>query len=148
AFALGVWENFATYATTIFDDLKSTAFIWLIALNCVLFIINRRICGVIFIALGFLASYGLYVLLEMPTFHPRAFYGFSAFVAVICIANVSAESSKILRFFALASATITAYFLISFANIYGNALKKQDEFLDFRANLLLSDLGAKIPRGA
>ncbi|MGX3010572.1 glucosyltransferase domain-containing protein [Helicobacter sp. 23-1044] len=154
AFILGVWENFATYATTIFGDLKSTAFIWLIALNCVLFIINRRICGIIFLALGFLASYGLYLVLQKPLFEPRAFYGFNALVAIIIIANISHFISapphlqKITHYISCIVAVITAYFLISFANIYGNALKKQDEFLDFRANLLLSDLGAKIPRGA
>ena len=143
----GVWANLCTYATTIFDDLKSTAFIWLIALNCVLFIVNRKILAFVFLALGFVLSFGLFLVLEQTIFEPRAFYGFNALVAVIFISNISAESSKILRFFGIVIAVITAYFLISFANIYGNALKKQDEYLDFRAKLLLSDLSDAIPKG-
>lgn len=152
-FFINVWANFATYATTIFNDLRQTAFLWLIAINGVIFIVIHRIKAFVFLALGFLASYGLYVVLQKPLFEPRAFYGFNAFIAIIAIANVSnyIKSSKIhmvLHYLSCATAIITAYFLISFANIYGNALTKQDEYLDFRAKLLLSDLSDKIPRWA
>ena len=165
-FFIAVWANLAEYATTIFNDFKQMAYMWLIALNCVLFVINATICAnrpkifvvfgaTLFLALGFALSFGLYVVLEYPLFHPRAFYGFNAFVAVIAIANISlinqVDSCKIramLHYFSCTLAIITAYFLISFANIYGNALKKQDEYLDFRAKLLLQDLSDKIPRGA
>ena len=175
-FFAGVWANLAQYLIMIFNDLKSTAYIWLILLNFALFAINiasnrpkiYAIFGAImFLLLGLLASYGLYLVLEMPLFHPRAFYGFNALVAVIGIANVSMIANfsvnlnqksqdsqdlrkvcRILHCFSIIIAVITAYFLISFANIYGNALKKQDEYLDFRARLLLSDLSDKIPRGA
>ena len=207
----GILQNLLTYFATIFSDLKNTPFIYLIALNCALFAINAMLCkgrriyaffrAILFLALGFCASYGLYAVLEMPLFHPRAYYGLNALIAVICIANISqfaesaesnaksvadsaesgadstksgadsiaesaesnadstaestAESttdstklSKILRPLSFASIAITAYFLISFANIYGNALKKQDEYLSFRAEMLLQYLGEKIPRGA
>ena len=165
-FFIAVWANLAEYATTIFNDFKQMAYMWLIALNCVLFVINATICAnrpkifvvfgaTLFLALGFALSFGLYVVLEYPLFHPRAFYGFNAFVAIIAIANISlmnqVDSHKIraiLHYFSCTLAIITAYFLISFANIYGNALKKQDEYLDFRAKLLLQDLSDKIPRGA
>ena len=162
-FFIAVWANLAEYATTIFNDFKQMAYMWLIALNCVLFVINATICAnrpkifvifsaTLFLALGFALSFGLYVVLEYPLFHPRAFYGFNALVAIIAIANISfasrIDSNKILHYFSCTLAIITAYFLISFANIYGNALKKQDEYLDFRAKLLLQDLSDKIPRGA
>ena len=178
----GILQNLSTYFATIFSDLKNTPFIYLIALNCALFAINAMLCkgrriyaffrAILFLTLGFIASYGMYVVLEMPLFHPRAYYGLNALIAIICIANISqsaesgadsiaesAESnadstadstklSKILRPISFASIAITAYFLISFANIYGNALKKQDEYLSFRAEMLLQYLGEKIPRGA
>ena len=165
-FFIAVWANILEYATTIFNDLKNTAYMWLIALNCVLFVINATICAnrpkifavfgaTLFLTLGFALSFGLYVVLEYPLFHPRAFYGFNAFVAIIAIANISLMNQvdshrirAILHYFSCTLAIITAYFLISFANIYGNALKKQDEYLDFRAKLLLQDLSDKIPRGA
>ena len=179
-----VASNIAQYFATIFSDFKQTPYIWLIALNCTLFVLNyknRRIYALLFLALGLCASYGLYLVLEAPLFHPRAFYGFNTLIALICIANVSyfAESNvfchserseesqknnrvssvallpqndnflfKILRLLSRATVLITAYFLISFANIYGNALTKQDEYLDFRAKALLSDLSNVIPRGA
>ena len=161
---LGVWANLCAYLATIFNDLKNTPYIWLIALMCVLFVIsvairaNRpkilAICGaILFLIFGICLSYGLYLVLQKPLFHPRAFYGFNALIAVLCIANVrfSIDSSKIHKILHFASATIaviTAYFLISFANIYGNALKKQDEYLDFRAKALLSDLSNTIPPNA
>ena len=162
-FFAGLWANLAEYATTIFNDLKNTAYMWLIALNCVLFVINATICtnrpkifvifsATLFLTLGFALSFGLYIVLEKTIFEPRTFYGFNALVAVIAIANISfasrIDSNKILHYFSCTLAIITAYFLISFANIYGNALKKQDEYLDFRAKLLLQDLSDKIPRGA
>ena len=190
-FLLGVWGNLGAYLTTIFSDLKQTPYIWLIALNCALFVAHTTIISnsriyeffsaILFLALGFCASFGLFLVLEKPVFEPRVFYGFSALIATLCIANVShfAESNvfchserseesqknnrdssvallpqndnflfKILRLLSRATVLITAYFLISFANIYGNALTKQDEYLDFRAKLLLQDLGEKIPQGA
>ena len=162
-FFAGLWANLAEYATTIFNDLKNTAYMWLIAINCVLFVINATICtnhpkifvifsATLFLTLGFALSFGLYIVLEKTIFEPRTFYGFNALVAVIAIANISfanrIDSNKILHYFSCTLAIITAYFLISFANIYGNALKKQDEYLDFRAKLLLQDLSDKIPRGA
>ena len=162
-FFAGLWANLAEYATTIFNDLKNTAYMWLIAINCVLFVINATICAnrpkifvifsaSLFLTLGFALSFGLYIVLEKTIFEPRTFYGFNALVAVIAIANISfanrIDSNKILHYFSCTLAIITAYFLISFANIYGNALKKQDEYLDFRAKLLLQDLSDKIPRGA
>ena len=149
-FFTGLAQNLTTYFATIFSDLKQTPYIWLIALNCALFMLNyknRRIYAILFLALGFCASFGLFLVLEKPVFEPRVFYGFSALIATICIANI-AESNKILRLLSRAIAIITAYFLISFANIYGNALTKQDKYLDFRAKLLLQDLGEKIPQGA
>ena len=163
---VGVWANLCAYLTTIFNDLKQTPYIWLIALMCVLFVIsvairtNRPTIATIFATIAFLIfgiclSYGLYLVLEKTIFEPRVFYGFNALIAIISIANSSrsdfSQSHTIHKFLHFTSATIaviTAYFLISFANIYGNALKKQDEYLDFRAKLLLQDLGNKVPQGA
>ncbi len=202
---LGVWANLGAYLTMLFNDFKQTPYIWLVALIAVLFVVNiairtnrnkiLAICGaILFLALGICLSYGLYLVLEMTIFEPRVFYGFNAFIAVLCIANSSrsdflgsassrslqrtpsashslvshnpknsstilefapsvenAKSNaiyKIIRYTSATIAIITAYFLISFANIYGNALKKQDEYLDFRAQLLLNDLSDKVPKDA
>ena len=176
-FFIGIWANISTYATTIFNDFKQTPYIWLILLNCCLFVANialrtnlpkiALILGAtLFLMLGFALSFGLYLVLQKPIFETRAFYGFNAFVAVIAIANVSfmlAKSPhtrqnlpflppphlpKILHYISCVVAVVTAYFLISFANIYGNAINKQDEYWDFRTKLLLSDLGKVVPRGA
>ena len=158
-FFMGLWTNLTTYLTTIYNDFKHTAYIWLIALMCVCFIINIAIhsnypkilsifCSIVFLIIGLCASFGLYIVLDSPLFEPRAFCGFNAFVAVIAISSISVESNKIFHYVSITIAIITAYFLISFANIYGNALKKQDEYLDFRAKLLLEDLGDNIPKNA
>ena len=163
---VGVWANLCAYLSIIFNDLKNTPYIWLVALIATLFVVSVAIrtnrhkilaicCAIAFLLLGICLSYGLYLVLEKTIFEPRVFYGFNALIAIISIANSShsdfSQSRTIHIFFYFASiaiAVITAYFLISFANIYGNALKKQDEYLDFRAKLLLQDLGDKVPQGS
>ena len=164
-FFMGLWTNLTTYLTTLYNDFKHTAYIWLIALMCVCFIINIAIhsnypkilsifASIVFLIIALCLSFGLYIVLDSPLFEPRAFCGFNAFVAIICIASVSLQLDskqivsntnpnkirQITHYVSIATTIITAYFLISFANIYGNALKKQDEYLDFRAKLLLEDL--------
>ena len=164
-FFVGIWANLSAYLTMIFNDLKNTPYIWLVALMSVLFVINIAIrtnrpkiatifATIAFLLFGICLSYGLYLVLQKPLFAPRAFYGFNAFIAIISIANIllinranSHTIHKILHFISATIAIITAYFLISFANIYGNALKKQDEYLAFRNNLLLKDLGDFVPKG-
>lgn len=167
---LGVWANLSAYLAIIFNDFRQTPYIWLLAFVFALFIANATIrtnrpkiatifATILFLVLGICLSYGLYLVLENTIFEPRTFYGFNALIAVLCIANASSiksdkfalDSSKIHKTLHYASTIIliiTAYFLISFANIYGNALKKQDEYLDFRAKLLLKDLGDNVPQGA
>ncbi len=158
-FFMGLLANLTTYLTTFYNDLKNTAYIWLIALMSICFVINITIrsnhskilsifTSIAFLIIGLCLSFGLYVVLDAPLFEPRAFCGFNAFIAVIAIANISVKSNKFIHYVSIALAIITAYFLISFANIYGNALKKQDEYLDFRAKLLLEDLGDVIPKSA
>ena len=164
-FFIGLWTNLTTYLTTIYNDFKHTAYIWLIALISILFVVNIAIRSnypkilsifgsIVFLIIGLCLSFGLYIVLDSPLFEPRAFCGFNAFVAIICIVSVSLQLDskqiysntnpnkirQITHYFSIATTIITAYFLISFANIYGNALKKQDEYLDFRAKLLLEDL--------
>ena len=95
-----VASNLAQYFATIFSDLKQTPYIWLIALNCALFVLNaifykyRRIYAILFLALGFCASYGLYLVLERAIFEARVFYGFNALIATICIANIAESNTK------------------------------------------------------
>ena len=174
-FIVGVFGNLATYLNAIFDAFKQTPYIYLIALNFALFVANVAICAnrpkiyaifgaMIFLLLGICLSCGLYLILDFPIFYARAFYGFNAFIAVIAVANISfildlvnldsAKSialprlQKITHYISYIVAVIMAYFLISFANIYGNALTKQDKYLDFRAEMLLNNLDSAILNNA
>ena len=171
-----LWVNLSTYLNTLFSDFKQTPYIWLVALVSACFIVGVAIRtnrpkiyaifgAMIFIVLGICLSFGLYLILKKPLFEPRAFMGFGVFVALITITNVSFIShinsaldlskstalprlQKITHYISCIVAVIMAYFLISFANIYGNALTKQDEYWDFRVKLLLKDLGDVIPKNA
>ncbi len=160
---IGICANLSAYLTTIFNDLKQTPYICLIALIATLFVINTAIrtnrnkiatifATIAFLLLGICLSYGLYLVLQKPLFEPRAFYGFNAFIAVLCIATITHSAppnlQKILHYISCVAVVVMAYFLISFANIYGNALKKQDEYLDFRGQLLISDLANVLPKNA
>jgi len=81
-------------------------------------------------------SFGLYTILEEPSFSPRAMYGFGVFIALIGIAI--STSQKVYP--AKISILILSWMFIVFAFTYGNALKIQDEYTDFRVNLVIQDL--------
>ncbi len=116
-------------------------------------------------------SYGIYLVLSQPLTRPRAFIGIGVFTAILAIYVVSAwrgwaykkqdqkrtNSEKIAtrnggqRIFFVFSAIVVGFFswsLVVFANSYGNALSKQNEYQNFRLTILLSDLANAVPKQA
>lgn len=116
-------------------------------------------------------SYGIYLVLSQPLTRPRAFIGIGVFTAILAIYVVSAwrgwaykkqdqkrtNSEKITtrnggqRIFFVFSAIVVGFFswsLVVFANSYGNALSKQNEYQNFRLTILLSDLANAVPKQA
>lgn len=133
-----------------------SAFFVLVCAGAVIFIIaavkvakRKKIVFFItplFLALCLCASYGLYLILVKPLFAPRAFNGIGALVALILLSAILLSQSPILRNSARFCAILLTYTCIAFANAYGNAIIKQQEWTIFRANLILGDLSQlKVP---
>ena len=81
-------------------------------------------------------SFGLYPTLIKPTFNPRAMYGFGVFIALMSMLIM--DSRKV--YFSKLGVCILSYCFIVFSFTYGNALNVQDEYNNFRVNLVIEDL--------
>lgn len=127
--------------------------------------------AIVALVLGVCLSYGTYLVLSQPLTRPRAFIGIGVFTAALAIYVVSAwrgwaykkedqkrtNSEKLAirnngqRVFFVFSAIVVGFFswsLVVFANTYGNALSKQNEYQNFRITILLSDLANAVPKQA
>lgn len=127
--------------------------------------------AIIALVLGICLSYGTYLVLSQPLTRPRAFIGIGVFTAALAIYVVSAwrgwaykredqkrtNSEKLAtrngaqRVFFVLSAIVVGFFswsLVVFANSYGNALSKQNEYQTFRVTILLNDLANIVPKQA
>ena len=146
----GTLTNIKNYAMTINHDL---GIIWKIGIIfvCIFFITKSIRVGsrekifsffvsILAIGLSFILSYGVYSLLAIPSYGPRALIGFNVFLAILCISVVS-DYKKI--------ATVVVFTLnwclFVFAFSYGNALADQARYAEFRACILLHDLNILYP---
>lgn len=147
----GGFGNLRQYLEILYADFVGVgAFFMLICVGAVIFIIavlkvagRKKIVFFItslFLALCLCASYGLYLVLEKPLFAPRAFNGIGALVALMFLSTILLAKARILSICARFCVIILAYTCIAFANAYGNAITKQQEYTFFRTNLILSDL--------
>lgn len=75
----------------------------------------------------------------MPPPHTKKYINLNCFTKITHCA---------LKTISIAIAVLVGYFCISFANIYGNALKAQDNYIAYRANLLAQDLAENLPYNA
>lgn len=99
------------------------------------------ICAILFLGVSLGLSFGAYLVLEKPIFAPRVFNGIGAFVALLCLFCLKySQNRKGFKILGKAFALILAYQCVLYANAYGNALTKQQEYTMFRANLLINDL--------
>ena len=142
---LGVCSNLRQYFNLIISDYDTK---WLICIFfiCMYFLylhikntkqntyLTMFIGSVVLIVTACL-SYGVYMLLEVPLFQPRAFYGFGVWTAILCLI-ICSENLKIAK-------CVTTYFnfcFIVFAFTYGNVLAEQNRYVNFRINMVYSQL--------
>ena len=146
----GVLNNIKEYSVIVNHDL---GLIWktCILIVLVLFIIKSIsqseqkklisfFISVLVIGLLFILSYGIYLLLEIPLYAPRALVGFGVFLAIMCIYIVS-DYKKIAAIVVIA----LSWCLFVFAFSCGNALADQARYSEFRIGLLLRDLSHLYP---
>lgn len=104
--------------------------------------ILSAIVAIALITISYILSFGPYLVFERPVMEQRAFMGFNAFFALILLANlvisekINAKSNKT----ALVLTTITVYSCIALFYTYGNCLKNQKAYENFRTTIILKDL--------
>lgn len=83
-------------------------------------------------------SWGGYIVLENLHFPLRAYLGFGLLVALLL--SIEIENNKLLQMINRIFVVVFIYALIVFANAYGNALKAQNEYNNFRFKMAVYDL--------
>lgn len=142
-------RNFAQYYSNVRQDLRIRWLILIItiAIGFVCAIVQRslqpKVPAVLLSLLACLLlaglCFGVYPLFEKPLFDPRAMYGFTAMVVILGIFAVNCGWRLPHAAFCLVTAVLGWSFLnLSFT--YGNALAYQQEYVDFRNELILSEL--------
>lgn len=142
----GTLKNLYKYFSIVLPGLGKIKII-LIALMCVSFvyilvrdskkkkIISLIVC-IITMTIMILLSFGMYPLLMKTSFEPRSMYGFGVFITLIGVAISNSPKDNLIKILIL----ILSWMFIVFSFTYGNALKAQDEYTDFRVNLVIQDL--------
>lgn len=95
------------------------------------------IATILFVGVGFVLSFGPYLVFERPLFAPRALMGFNMLVALIC-AEAFGTTFKKLR---VLPVCCLIYGCVVFLYAYGTSLAEQKEHQQFRTEKLLADLG-------
>lgn len=142
----GVLQNLRKYISIVLIDFKKEWLI-IIAIMAISFIYvlvrdskQKKYIAFIVTVIVLLAmlvlSFGMYLVLEEPLFAPRGMYGFGVFIALMGI--VISTSKKVYP--AKIVVLSLSWIFVVFSFTYGNALKVQDEYTDFRVNLVIQDL--------
>lgn len=139
-------KHLIKYFIQIKDDFKSEwlvlIFLMMIAFIYVMVRDSERnkfvaVCLSVIALLGMLLfSFGMYPVLSKPLFNPRAMYGFGVFITLVGI--VLSTSNKIYSGKLVCILLSWCFFVFSFT--YGNALKIQESYSEFRMEALLDDL--------
>lgn len=82
------------------------------------------------------SSFGIYIFLQSPSYDPRAMYGIGIALAIIMVQCCSSDKIG----FAKILCALTTWCFIVFSFIYSNALAEQQRYIDYRIQLVISDL--------
>lgn len=138
--------NFRIYFQTILSDMKVE---WLILIGIIaigfVYIMTRDSVRKIYISLplnilllvGMITlMFGVYPILELPTFDPRGMYGFGVLVGLMSV--VVAQARK--AYWSKIAAIVLCWMFFVFSFTYGNALVAQQNYTDFRIEMVINDL--------
>ena len=141
-----VAANWLKYYQTMFDDFRVE---WLILIGAVLvcYVIalmfkTKRgwgatlVFALLAVAFMLLMVFGVYPLLNKPLYAPRSMYGMGVVITVFCIEIASSNRFVVGK--TLCAALSWMFFVFAFA--YGNALDYQQQYSEFRINMVANDL--------
>ncbi|MCH5290582.1 MAG: glucosyltransferase domain-containing protein [Treponema sp.] len=140
--------NIAAYAKStlpFFGGVWTKCFLFLSTVCFVIASVREAKCGrvralifvLLFVAVGFILSFGPYLVFERPLLAPRAMLGFNMLVALVCAGMCGTEGKKVRAL----PICCLVYGCAVFMYAYGTSLAEQKEYQRFRTELLLSDLG-------
>ncbi|RDU64791.1 glucosyltransferase domain-containing protein [Helicobacter sp. MIT 14-3879] len=152
----GVYRNISLFLKAIYTDFggssfkASKVFLGIIFGFSIIFIFKNTLdsklnkFNSIFLAITTLIlllilSYGLYIILIIPSYYARSFIGFGIFIALIVIDSISLNK-KSLKIMSSIMIIILAQYLITFATYYGQSLRAHDDYQRFRYILVVNDL--------
>ncbi len=143
-----VRENIMKYCYYITTDLKIgwLALIFLVCLGFLYVMVRdskrKRYAAffmsitTLFIMLAF--SFGVYPLFSKPLFAPRGMYGLGVFLVFIGLSVSMAQKA----YLAKAPCIILAWCFFVFSFTYGNALREQQDYANFRIAAVINDLNS------
>ncbi len=113
---------------------------------------KKKILNLLFIfaiiAVAYALSFGPYLVFERPVFASRAFMGFNTLIALLLLANIEiTDSTESATKFSICLSSLTVYSCIVFMFAYGNCLKNQKDYEDFRTQLIISDISNYMEKG-
>lgn len=142
----GIFNNLKKYYTYVGNDMKGfwlvlitvliIGFLWTIVYSSKQ---NKCLSAVITLAVVFFMGafcFGMYPVLEVPSFAPRAMYGFGVFITILCICIAGNQKSILLNL----PVFLVSWTFFVFSFTYGNALYVQKEYTDYRINMVIDDL--------
>ena len=144
-----IGKNLTGYYQSVLHDFKT---VWLLLL-AVLFVTalltflrdtkqNRVYSAgamIILYVLWVCMTFGLYAVLETPSFMPRAMYGVGCLVTLLGIGSVEQKKPGIQLQYVVPAVLLGVMFF-TFALTYGNVLKCQKEYTEFRMQQVIGDL--------
>lgn len=143
-----VIKRYITYYKTVYYDFAK---IWLILLVMVVLLFLYTVCktaainrfaafgmGILTVFGGSVLCFGANLFISREAFDVRAMYGFNVFLTLLAVFISFGLKNWIPK---MVYAALAWSFFV-FALTYGNALAKQQEYRDYRIQLLVSDLNA------
>lgn len=151
-------KNYRLYFESIINQ---SAHIWLVlgCLSLFLFVLLFNIKGekvsrklvwfsnILYLFLGFLISYGIYVAVVNPlaTYRTRYMYGFAFFLGIILILLSSCLKNKYIEYVKTITIFALSYYFISFGLSYAYLLSTQNDYFEIQSVALAKELSDKIP---
>lgn len=94
------------------------------------------ILGVLNLVITFCGSYGIYSLLPQPVYAFRGLIGFGIWISLICLSIATLNKGRSIGAIGVIG---IAWLFFGYQFTYGNALKEQQRYVDYRINLALTD---------
>ncbi|PNV63681.1 hypothetical protein C0033_03270 [Clostridium sp. chh4-2] len=148
---VGILSNLCRYLTFIYHDFdkKWLALILVMAISfIVLSVVKSKrskwvtaVVSMLAVVITMCLSFGLYIVFVLPLFQCRAMYGFGVWLAILAVICTDYQKDcyrpvQVSR----ASCLALSWCFFVFSFVYGNALAEQQRYVDFRTEMVLSEL--------